>query len=221
MRWNGPRITFDFMGCPLCQSRIAHRTLADVLDPLVALEDAVRKKAVLRLRYENLDKVPELTDAGSRFFGKPEAYAMHRFAYYLCFKCEKPYYGGEARCGEAGAAAFDPTHLVCGGCLPHSADADCPKHGKDYIQFKCRFCCSEALFFCFGTTHFCSTCHDRPGDMQDVAARGGLPHCPAGPGGKQLPGTEADCPLKLGARHPKPGDEFCLGCSLCREATTF
>ncbi len=47
-------------------------------------------------------------------------------------------------CGEAGGA-FDPTELVCGGCSPWSGDIDCPKHGKDFIEFKCRFCCSVAV----------------------------------------------------------------------------
>jgi hypothetical protein len=36
----------------------------------------------------------------------------------------------------------------------------CPKHGTDYLEYKCRYCCSVAVFFCFGTTHFCNACHD-------------------------------------------------------------
>lgn len=55
--------------------------------------------------------------------------------------------------------------------------------------------------------------------MQGLQERGELPHCPAGPLGKQLPGTEKDCPL--GCKHPKPGEEFCLGCSVCRESSTY
>ena len=43
---------------------------------------------------------------------------MDRYAYYVCFKCGKAYFGGEARCDlEAGAGdAFNPEELVCGGC---------------------------------------------------------------------------------------------------------
>jgi len=37
--------------------------------------------------------------------------------------------------------------------------------------------------------------------------------------GKQLPGTRADCALKC--KHPEPGEEFVLGCSICRNAATF
>lgn len=42
------------------------------------MED-VRRKAVMRLEYEGLDK------------GRPDlaSYAMDRYAYYVCFKCTK------------------------------------------------------------------------------------------------------------------------------------
>ncbi len=55
----------------------------------------------------------------------------------------------------------------------------CPKHGTDFLEYKCRYCCSVAVFFCFGTTHFCNACHD---DFQRVTniAKNELPHCPAG-----------------------------------------
>lgn len=48
----------------------------------------------------------------------PAGFAMDRYAYYVCFKCGKAYFGGEARCDiEAGAGdTFNPEELVCGGC---------------------------------------------------------------------------------------------------------
>ena len=56
----------------------------------------------------------------------------------------------------------------------------CPKHGTDYLEYKCRYCCSVAVFFCFGTTHFCNACHD---DFQRVAniPKTELPQCPVAP----------------------------------------
>ena len=60
---------------------------------------------------------------------------------------QSPYFGGERACRAAGAdSEFDPSELLCGGCAPHSADAVCAKHGTDYIEFKCRFCCSIAVW---------------------------------------------------------------------------
>ena len=123
---------------------------------------------------------------------------MDRYAYYVCFKCGKAYFGGEARCDlEAGGGdAFNPEELVCGGCSDvsqvscmmvifdvyeeHSQAQMCPKHGTDYLEYKCRYCCSVAVFFCFGTTHFCTPCHD---DFQRVAniPKAELPQCPVAP----------------------------------------
>ena len=124
---------------------------------------------------------------------------MDRYAYYVCFKCGKAYFGGEARCDlDAGAGdTFNPEELVCGGCSDVSQVKEwqeivaneiskyfqaqmCPKHGTDYLEYKCRYCCSVAVFFCFGTTHFCNACHD---DFQRVAniPKTELPQCPVAP----------------------------------------
>ena len=91
------------------------------------------------------------------------------------------YYGGEARCDEQVGAGddFDPSELVCGACSDVSRAQMCAKHGADFLEYKCRYCCSVAVFFCFGTTHFCNACHE---EFQRVTAipRKDLPHCPAG-----------------------------------------
>ena len=129
------------------QTVMSHATLKPVLDPLLALRAVMRGKALMRLKYEGKDKAPDLSNPDSKWHNDPEGYAEDLFAYYECFKCKKPYYGGERVCGEAGGA-FDPTELVCGGCSPWSGDIDCPKHGKDFIEFKCRFCCSVAVRDC-------------------------------------------------------------------------
>lgn len=55
----------------------------------------------------------------------------------------------------------------------------CSKHGTDFLEYKCRYCCSVAVFFCFGTTHFCNACHDDFQRMTSVPKEE-LPHCPAG-----------------------------------------
>ena len=61
---------------------------------------------------------------------------MDRYAYYVCFKCGKAYFGGEARCDlEAGAGdAFNPEELVCGGCSDVSQVRDYVENAKlDFI----------------------------------------------------------------------------------------
>lgn len=42
-------------------------------------------------------------------------------------------------------------------------------------------------------------------------------HFPAGPKAKQMDGEE--CPLHV--KHPPTGEEFALGCGVCRNAHTF
>ncbi|XP_013400127.1 E3 ubiquitin-protein ligase MYCBP2 [Lingula anatina] len=216
--WIGPRITFGFASCPICKREIDHPLLKDLLDPTRKLYDDVKRKALMRLEYEGLHKSEAITTAGARFYNDPAGFAMDRYAYYVCYKCKKAYYGGEARCDEQleGGDDYDPTELVCGACSDVSRAQMCPKHGTDFLEYKCRYCCSTAVFFCFGTTHFCNACHD---DFQRVTniPRSDLPTCPAGPRGKQLQGDE--CPLHV--KHPPTGEEFALGCGVCRNAHTF
>ncbi|KAM6095698.1 E3 ubiquitin-protein ligase MYCBP2 isoform 13-T13 [Chlamydotis macqueenii] len=217
-RWLGPRITFGFMSCPICKNKINHSVLKDLLDPIKELYEDVRRKALMRLEYEGLHKSEAITTPGVRFYNDPAGYAMNRYAYYVCYKCKKAYFGGEARCdAEAGQGDdYDPRELICGACSDVSRAQMCPKHGTDFLEYKCRYCCSVAVFFCFGTTHFCNACHD---DFQRMTSipKEELPHCPAGPKGKQLEGTE--CPLHV--VHPPTGEEFALGCGVCRNAHTF
>ncbi|XP_046604041.1 E3 ubiquitin-protein ligase MYCBP2 isoform X2 [Neodiprion virginianus] len=216
-QWVGPRITFSFSLCPICKQPIDHPALAEELVSVKALFEDVRRKALMRLEYEGLHKAEAVVAPGARYHQDPAAYAMDRYAYYVCYKCQKAYYGGEARCdAQLGGETFDPTELVCGGCSDVARAQMCPKHGADFLEYKCRYCCSVAVFFCFGTTHFCNTCHD---DFQRVAniPKIELPSCPAGPKAKQLEGDE--CPLHV--KHPPTGEEFALGCGVCRNAHTF
>jgi len=217
-RWVGPRITFGFRNCPICKTKIQHSSLKWLLDPIDALYEDVKKKAQMRLEYEGLSKCEAVTTKGARFYNDPESFAIERYAYYVCFKCGKAYYGGEAQCdADAGLGdSYNPEELVCGGCSDVSRAQMCPKHGTDYLEYKCRYCCSVAVFFCFGTTHFCNACHD---DFQRVAnvPKQDLPQCPVGPKSQQLDVDE--CPLHV--NHPPTGEEFALGCGICRNAHTF
>ena len=104
-----------------------------------------------------------------------------------------------------------PEDLVC---VPCSADLigfgpgnkKCPKHGTDFIEFKCKFCCSISQWFCWGTTHFCEDCHKKQmsGNYVSQKKKSELPKC----GGPQT------CPLKV--KHPDNGEEYPLGCAICR-----
>lgn len=77
---------------------------------------------------------------------------------------------------------------------------NCDVHGDKFIDYKCRYCCNTALFFCFGNTHYCDPCHRDP-----YVRIAGRPLCE---------GQVEKC--KLGLEHPEQGVEFALGCGLCR-----
>ena len=63
-RWIGPRITFGFSQCPICKSDMAHDVLRDLLSPITLLFDDVKRKALMRLEYEGLDKCEAITSRG-------------------------------------------------------------------------------------------------------------------------------------------------------------
>ena len=159
--------------------------------------------------FEKKDKDPEIVEEGGQFFGRGLDFAMDKYNYYMCFKCQKPYFGGERACGAGGGDDYDPTELVCAGCSGGTAEV-CPKHGTDYLEYKCRYCCSVACWFCFGTTHFCDPCHNRAGHNVPKP-------CPSVNEKELPPGT----PCPLGCVHPENGQEFALGCGLCRNLQSF
>ena len=97
-RWTGPRIAFGFRNCPICKSKVSHPALRKLLDPIDVLYDDVKKKALMRLEYEGLSKCDAVVTKGARFFNDPAGFALERYAYYVCFKCKKAYYGGEVQC---------------------------------------------------------------------------------------------------------------------------
>ena len=70
------------------QYEINHAILKVLFDPIRALYDDVKRKALMRLEYEGLHKAEAITTVGARFHNDPAGFAMDRYAYYVCFKCE-------------------------------------------------------------------------------------------------------------------------------------
>ena len=81
---------------PLQVVPIAHPSLKDVLDPVLELYEDVKRKALLRLEYENLTKCEAITTANSKYYQKPAEYAINKYAYYVCYKCKKVRHGWPA-----------------------------------------------------------------------------------------------------------------------------
>lgn len=203
-KWAGPRITFLFKTCPSCKTEIKadhHPEIKALLDQADKLEVDIKKKALERAKHEGLHKDPRLKKKDDPYYNDLEKYAMARLSYYTCYECKKPYFGGLKDCGNLleAEANFKEEELVCGKCSAKNLDGKvtCPKHKEDYIEFKCRYCCSLSQWFCFGTTHFCDPCHR-------VAGNNKIKKCPG----------KGKCGLTV--PHPDNGEEFALGCGLCR-----
>ena len=66
-----------------------HPTLDELLTPIRELYKDVKRKALMRLEYEGLHTVEAIMTPGARFYNDPASYAMDRYAYYVCYKCNK------------------------------------------------------------------------------------------------------------------------------------
>ena len=71
------------------QAEIEHDFLNDLLNSIRELFEDVKRKALMRLEYEGLHQTEAISVPGSRFYLDAEGFAMERYAYYVCFKCNK------------------------------------------------------------------------------------------------------------------------------------
>ena len=97
-KWPSPRMTFDFMNCSVCKLEIScpqNPNLHSFLTKLKNLKTDMENKAVAKARVEGIDKDPRLHDD---FQGDLKKWAVYKCAYYLCYTCNKPYFGGMKDC---------------------------------------------------------------------------------------------------------------------------
>lgn len=209
-RWPAARVVFNYMTCGECKQPIKHPELRKSLYQHESLKSHVEKMAIKQLKREGLGNDKRLHEKGGKYYNNMELFAMDRLAYYICFKCKKPYYGGMRKCDAQDIDKFNKEHLVCGGCRMGPNMKACKIHGTEFIMWKCRFCCGRASWFCWGNTHFCDNCHTRQegGDYLNRKPMSAHPKCPG-----IESGNPENCPLKI--KHPPNGENFCLGCNVC------
>ena len=59
----------------------------------------MKKKALERAKHEEIFKSEEYNDpSNSHYKEDPHKYSMYKRAYYQCFKCKSPYFGGLKDC---------------------------------------------------------------------------------------------------------------------------
>ena len=205
-KWPSARITFNFLNCPLCKKEMCHESLNNIKKEHIKLKNDIIKMGIERLKFEELLNDPRLTNKESRYYNNVNQFALDRLAFYLCNKCNSPYFGGMKSCDQVNSEneeKYDASTLICGSCSSGNDKNTCATHGKDYISYKCRYCCKQAVWFCFGNTHYCEPCHQKAFEVKNMPIDK-LPKCP----GKDK------CPLKID--HPPNGtDDFSLGCVIC------
>jgi hypothetical protein len=212
-KWSGPRINFEFIKCPNCKSEMSsfHEGASNLIREANKLKKNIEKIALKRAKHEWIDKDERLQQAP--YNGVLLPYAVARLSYYLWFKCKKPYFGGLKSWEnnqQNNSNVFKPDELVWGSCAAEAVGGgvkDCKKHGLEFIEFKCKFCCNISQWFCWGNTHFWDDCHTRQnkGDYVTKMKLTDLPQCK----GKKT------CPLKVD--HPPNGkEEYALGWAICK-----
>ena len=100
-RWNTLKISFAFMSCPQCKQEIEEKRCKEIRTELKALR-AVRKEvettALKVAKSQGIANSQRLTARGGPYYGKLLELAMHSCAFYQCYDCEKPYFGGLVDC---------------------------------------------------------------------------------------------------------------------------
>ena len=202
-KWPGPRVTFIYKTWPSCKAEIEevhHRKLNRLLTEAKDLEKRVRLKSVERGKLEGLENDERLKDPNDEYFEKFEDYWMNRLAFYECYKCSKPYFGGLRECGDALDAGgnYNEKELICGSCSGGNfkGKTTWEEHGDEYIEYKWRYCWNYSQWFWFGNTHFWDRCHSNL--TRTIYKCEGHPNC------------------QLEMEHPDDGTEFAMGCGMCR-----
>ena len=60
----------------------------------IKIYEDVKTKSLARLKHEDRDKDPRLSNPSDAYYNKPTEYAIAIYSYYMCFKCKDPYFGG-------------------------------------------------------------------------------------------------------------------------------
>ena len=214
-KWPTLRVTFGFMACPSCNQELKieglSKPVARELGPLIALKKQVEREALKNAESQGILSDERLQNPNDVYYNKPQEYANHRCSFYQCAGCQKPYFGGLIDCEQEAANNARDTKkedLLCQDCLLKEIGAGtthCEKHGKAQIDWKCMYCCSTALFCCFGTHYMCEPCHDEYNRTLN-------------PPLKDCHGI--NCPLGIAhpppSKNPREGGVFPLGCGICR-----
>merc|ERR1712113_364677 len=128
----------------------------------------------MRLKYDKL-----LKDNQDLRKSKLLELILQKYTFYLCNKCNQPYYGGKTECITDDVDCNIGAKLCQKCCSIKDHNAVCSKHGSEYILWKCRFCCNIGKWLCWGNSHFCDACHMNRDALMRLYQTNKLLQCPA------------------------------------------
>lgn len=204
-RWNGIQITFNHLQCGICRQQLGHRELQVPMCANLAFKERVEVLAMNKCAEEGLSVVP--IGKSSPTPQEMRAQAMAQIATFMCNTCHEPFCGGRLECARQQDLTADD--LMCSlcewaTCTGETKDNRCKLHGHRSAIYKCDFCCSIAIYRCFGNTNFCERCH-----MQ--ASSNIYYPCP----GAQSCSLSIPHPCILTEQGEGSVRSFVLGCSAC------
>ena len=140
--------------------------------------DRLRKQVdellIEQLKEEQSDVFRVAQEQGDAAIASLLEEGRRRYAFYLCGHCDKPYFGGTVDCAEdmmvrveedensQRTTPLSADEKLCPSCAPQT-QVVCHnpiEHGR-YLLWKCRYCCQPATHLCYGSVHFCQSCHGR------------------------------------------------------------
>ena len=215
-RYSTSKITFGYLDCPCCKTQMLIDyevpILSEKLMEQLEFKWKITEMSVKQAREEGYDREGRVVTEGDIYFGDLEGFALKNCTFYECNKCKEPYFGGMEDCQQATQSekAMNEEDMLCKNCAIEAlgyGKSICEKHGNEFIDWKCMFCCSQALFFCErGNGQYCTPCHNdaMAGRLQVKTQCTGGDCCPLG------------IPHHPVASHDRAKAKFPLGCSICR-----
>ena len=179
----GQRIVFNMARCPGgCGELLRHPVFP--------------KSKLIVDRYTKV-----LADTAQRaaveYPGQKVADVIDKYLHYVCFKCHDPFWGGNKDCAAMMTEPQTaPGNLLCEQC---QTDFRCSTHGREYVVYKCEYCCRPAVHLSFGYRRLCEECVKKKTTVSSPCLGSGCP----------LP---KDHPME----HSYP-----IGCLLCLQPEAF
>lgn len=179
-----PRCNFNFT----CQEIPYHDCVKDIAQKWVSLNAKIEEMIKLRMELEDTEheKKYVCNPNDTSYYNQPLKFAHDYFVFYLCNKCNEPYYAGHKNCRES-VKDDSIANKICPRCDINFLNANCSKHGEVGMIIKCMFCCKPALFNC--GQYYCEECHKDPSKAQSgphPTCNGKCQFSPHQPNGKQV-----------------------------------